>query len=71
MTTLSTHDAKRAADVRARLAVLAERPEEWADVVRQASAKADLPHPAFAHLLWQTVAGAWPIERDRLHAEAQ
>ena len=68
MTTLSTHDTKRSADVRARLAVLAERPAEWADVVRRVSAEAALPDPAFAHLLWQTVAGAWPIERERLHA---
>ena len=34
MTTLSTHDTKRSEDVRARLAVLAERPEEWATWVR-------------------------------------
>jgi (1->4)-alpha-D-glucan 1-alpha-D-glucosylmutase len=27
-----------------------------------------VPDPATAHLLWQTVAGVWPIERDRLHA---
>ena len=30
MTTLSTHDTKRSEDVRARLAVLAEIPGEWA-----------------------------------------
>ena len=30
MTTLSTHDTKRSEDVRARLAVLSELPEEWA-----------------------------------------
>ena len=35
MTTLSTHDTKRGEDLRARLAVLAELPEEWADAVRQ------------------------------------
>ena len=29
MTTLSTHDTKRQEDVRARLAVLAEMPQEW------------------------------------------
>ena len=29
---------------------------------------APLPDPAFAHLLWQTAVGAWPIERERLHA---
>ena len=31
MTTLSTHDTKRGEDVRARLAVLSELPDEWAD----------------------------------------
>jgi len=34
MTTLSTHDTKRSEDVRARLAVLAEIPTEWAELVR-------------------------------------
>ena len=34
MTTLSTHDTKRSEDVRARLAVLAELPTEWAALVR-------------------------------------
>ena len=29
---------------------------------------APLPDPAFAHLLWQTAVGAWPIERERLQA---
>ena len=67
MTTLSTHDTKRGEDVRARLAVLAEIPDEWARTVRGWMAAAPLADPAFAHLVWQTVAGAWPIERERLH----
>ncbi len=68
MTTLSTHDTKRGEDVRARLAVLAELPDEWADAVGRWTAGAPLPDPAFADLLWQTVVGAWPIDRERLHA---
>ncbi len=68
MTTLSTHDTKRAEDVRARLAVLAELTGEWADAVRRWTAAAPLSDGAFAHLLWQTVVGSWPIERNRLHA---
>ena len=36
MTTLSTHDTKRAEDVRARLAVLAERPAAWAQWLGEA-----------------------------------
>ena len=35
MTTLSTHDTKRQEDVRARLAVLAEWPEDWAHKVAE------------------------------------
>jgi (1->4)-alpha-D-glucan 1-alpha-D-glucosylmutase len=68
MTSLSTHDTKRAADVRARLAVLAELPDEWAQVVDRWETLAPTPDPALGHLLWQTVAGSWPIERERLQA---
>ncbi|GAA4441758.1 malto-oligosyltrehalose synthase [Phytohabitans houttuyneae] len=68
MTTLSTHDTKRSEDVRARLAVLAEMPAEWAATLRRWSKAAPLADPGLALLLWQTVAGAWPIERERLHA---
>ena len=71
MTTLSTHDTKRGEDVRARLAVLAELPGRWAEQVAGWMAAAPLPDPAFAHLLWQTAVGAWPIERERLHAYAE
>ncbi|MFC0527020.1 malto-oligosyltrehalose synthase [Phytohabitans kaempferiae] len=68
MTTLSTHDTKRSEDVRARLAVLAEMPAEWAATLRRWTEAAPLPDASFALLLWQTVAGTWPIERERLHA---
>ncbi len=66
MTTLSTHDTKRSGDVRARLAVLAEIPERWAEAVRRWWEMAPPPDGALGHLLWQTVAGTWPIERERL-----
>jgi (1->4)-alpha-D-glucan 1-alpha-D-glucosylmutase len=68
MTTLSTHDTKRGEDVRARLAVLSEIPDRWRRALRRWMAAAPLPDPAFAHLLWQTFAGAWPISRERMHA---
>jgi (1->4)-alpha-D-glucan 1-alpha-D-glucosylmutase len=67
MTTLSTHDTKRGEDVRARLAVLSEIPDVWAAAVDRWTAAAPVPDPSTAHLLWQTVAGTWPIERERLH----
>lgn len=73
MTALSTHDTKRAADVRARLAVLSELPDWWAATVRgftrlAAAAGAPVPDPAMGHLLWQTVVGAWPLPAARLHS---
>ncbi|MEO9153348.1 MAG: malto-oligosyltrehalose synthase, partial [Lapillicoccus sp.] len=76
MTTLSTHDTKRSEDVRARLAALSERPYEWQVWVRRAQ---ELARPVRSeeldgtteYLLWQTVVGAWPIDRERLQANAQ
>jgi (1->4)-alpha-D-glucan 1-alpha-D-glucosylmutase len=70
MTTLSTHDTKRSEDVRARLAVLAEVPGDWTEVVRRWVRIAPLPDPALAHLVWQAAVGAWPISRERLRAYA-
>ncbi len=70
MTTLSTHDTKRSEDVRARLAVLSELPGDWTEVVRRWVRTAPLSDPALAHLVWQAAVGAWPIDRDRLHAYA-
>jgi len=72
MTTLSTHDTKRAEDIRARLAVLAERPGDWAAAV---DGWHDLLHGllhghqvdrAAEYLIWQTLVGAWPISEQRL-----
>jgi (1->4)-alpha-D-glucan 1-alpha-D-glucosylmutase len=70
MTTLSTHDTKRSEDVRARIAVLAEMPGEWAGIVGQLMDLAPVPDPAFGHLLWQTLVGiGGPRDgtRDRMH----
>lgn len=73
MTALSTHDSKRSEDVRARLAVLTELPDEWAAAlagfqvaVRATSTPPDAPDPADEYLLWETLFGAWPIDADRL-----
>lgn len=71
MTALSTHDTKRSEDVRARISVISELPREWAAAVRRWNRLAPLPDGALANLLWQAVVGAWPIERDRLHAYAE
>jgi (1->4)-alpha-D-glucan 1-alpha-D-glucosylmutase len=71
MTTLSTHDTKRGEDVRARLAVLSELPEQWSGLARTLMALAPVPDPTFGYLLWQTFAGAGLIERERMHAYAE
>ncbi len=71
MTTLSTHDTKRAEDVRARISVISELPQDWAAAVRRWNRLAPLGDGALANLMWQAVVGAWPIERDRLHAFAE
>jgi (1->4)-alpha-D-glucan 1-alpha-D-glucosylmutase len=71
MTTLSTHDTKRSEDVRARLAVLAELPSEWAALVRGWLDRHPLGDRPLAHLVWQNLVGAWPLSRERAHAYAE
>lgn len=63
--TTATHDHKRGEDVRARLAVLSERPEAWAAKVRPwlAGAPAEID-PADAYQMHQTLAGALPLDLD-------
>ena len=71
MTTLSTHDTKRGEDVRARLAVLAEIPEQWRTAATRLAELRPVPNPAFGLLLWQTFIGAGFIERERMQAYAE
>jgi (1->4)-alpha-D-glucan 1-alpha-D-glucosylmutase len=74
MLATSTHDTKRSEDVRARLLVLAEIPDEWAAAVdrwsellaRHRTADPDLPDRNTEYLLYQTFVGAWPIDGERL-----
>ncbi|GLW95774.1 malto-oligosyltrehalose synthase [Actinokineospora globicatena] len=68
MTALSTHDTKRSEDVRARMAVLAELPDEFGDAVHRWTAQRGIPEPSLNLLAWQTLLGAWPINPDRLSA---
>ncbi|MGW0315282.1 malto-oligosyltrehalose synthase [Streptomyces flavidovirens] len=66
-TVLSTHDTKRSADVRARIAVLSECPQRWA---RLLAGLVSVPAPD-AHLAWtawQTVLGFGEPDAERLTA---
>ncbi|GAB3811361.1 malto-oligosyltrehalose synthase [Tessaracoccus terricola] len=81
MTTLSTHDTKRSADVRARLSTLTEYPKEWESCVTELRAateeqRAEPLDGATEMFVWQTLAGTWrlpgsaagtaPISEERL-----
>ncbi|HEX4901243.1 MAG TPA: malto-oligosyltrehalose synthase [Acidimicrobiales bacterium] len=77
MTTLSTHDTKRSADVRARLAVLSEPTlaPSWPELVdRWVPALLDrwpagvAPDAPTLLVCLQTMLGAWPISAERLEA---
>jgi (1->4)-alpha-D-glucan 1-alpha-D-glucosylmutase len=71
MTATSTHDTKRGEDVRARITVLAELPEVWAEALDRLLGLSPVPDPGFGNLLWQAVVGAWPASRERLHGYAE
>jgi (1->4)-alpha-D-glucan 1-alpha-D-glucosylmutase len=60
----STHDAKRSADVRARIAALSRFPEEWAELAHAWAPR--WRDPAEGVLVLQTLVGVWPLERERL-----
>ncbi|MEX2583530.1 MAG: malto-oligosyltrehalose synthase [Gemmatimonadota bacterium] len=72
MNSSSTHDTKRSEDVRARINVLSEIPEEWeARVARWAELNAPLkqevdgdpvPDANDEYLLYQTLVGSWPLD---------
>lgn len=68
MLTTATHDTKRGEDVRARLAVLTERPDWWADIATKWMKRHDTVDDPTKYLLLQTVVGAWPVTEDRLVA---
>jgi (1->4)-alpha-D-glucan 1-alpha-D-glucosylmutase len=75
MLTTSTHDTKRSEDVRARLVLLSEIPDRWAEAVRRWAAANErhrspggAPDRNLEYLVYQTLVGAWPIGVDRLLA---
>ena len=71
--TTMTHDAKRSADVRARIGALASMPSEWqTHVERWFELTEDLrsdegaPDDAERYFIFQTLVGAWPIGHERI-----
>jgi (1->4)-alpha-D-glucan 1-alpha-D-glucosylmutase len=72
MITTATHDTKRGEDVRTRIDVLTELPDEWKTRVmrwRRVNRKRKpvvegrpVPEPNEEYLLYQILVGAWPIE---------
>ncbi|MBQ0986791.1 malto-oligosyltrehalose synthase [Streptomyces sp. F63] len=76
-TVLSTHDTKRSADVRARIALLSEVPLEWAELVELLTKEtarasgAGVPDAHLAWAAWQTAFGlgyglSGPLPAERL-----
>jgi (1->4)-alpha-D-glucan 1-alpha-D-glucosylmutase len=76
MTALTTHDTKRSEDVRARLSVLSELPEAWAEVARSWMARTAtldgdaVLEPSSRYRLLQNLVGAHPVGVERLEAFA-
>nr|WP_307872436.1 malto-oligosyltrehalose synthase [Dietzia sp. KRD202] len=74
MTALSTHDTKRGEDVRARISVLSQLPDEWADLVSRVFDRFPPPAEDAGYFLLQVIVGVWPERggptdemRSRLH----
>jgi (1->4)-alpha-D-glucan 1-alpha-D-glucosylmutase len=74
MNATSTHDTKRAEDVRARIHVLSEIPDEWQREVRRWTRlnaplkRGSVPHANDEWLLYQTLVGVWPLDESELAA---
>ncbi len=70
MNATSTHDTKRSEDVRARINVLSEIPEEWRRALRRwkrLNPAGSAPDASEQVLIYQSMLGAWPIEQERLN----
>lgn len=71
MLATSTHDTKRSEDVRMRLALLSEIPDEWSRAVTRWSQhnaqhrRGEWPDRNTEYLLYQTLVGAWPLTVER------
>jgi (1->4)-alpha-D-glucan 1-alpha-D-glucosylmutase len=77
MNASSTHDTKRAEDVRARISVLSEMPQEWQKRLHQwatmnekykiaGNGGAMVPDRNEEYFLYETLLGMWPLEQSEL-----
>ena len=70
MLATATHDHKRGEDLRARLAVISEIPDDWAAFLAQCHEVAtNPPDPADEIMLYQMIVGAWPLDLDTSDSE--
>jgi (1->4)-alpha-D-glucan 1-alpha-D-glucosylmutase len=71
MAATATHDTKWAGDVRARLALLSERSQEWMEAVRrwskmnESKRRQNWPDRKTEYLFYQALVGAWPLAKER------
>ena len=71
MLATSTHDTKRSEDVRTRIDLLSEIPDEWEQAagrwakIGERHSRGDLPDRNAQYLFFQTTVGAWPLSADR------
>jgi (1->4)-alpha-D-glucan 1-alpha-D-glucosylmutase len=80
LSSMSTHDTKRSEDVRARINVLSEMPDEWREHVTRwgeingsfrsevggvRGVRGPAPSRNDEYLLYQTLIGAWPVEPEQ------
>ncbi len=76
MNASSTHDTKRSEDIRARIAVLSEMPQEWESHLKRWAAMnekyksnangAPTPDRNEEYFLYQTILGMWPLGDDKI-----
>jgi (1->4)-alpha-D-glucan 1-alpha-D-glucosylmutase len=69
MNASSTHDTKRSEDIRARINVLSELPDEWLRHLKRWirwNPSETAPDGNEQILIYQTMLGAWPVEMERL-----
>ena len=74
MNTTATHDTKRGEDARARINVLSELPDEWAERLKawekmnepakKLSGRRSMPDKNDEYFLYQTLIGAWPFAEE-------